>query len=261
MNRGRESSLIETKARVPADLVRTLTSAMWRHVHEPGSAEADSLTAVPDIRHVIDKSPDTGPARELQALVDQVDMLAPAEQRLFTAAIDEVQIRSKLWLIDELTSRRNIDGATVVVLGAWYGILPLLINWRLERPPARMICIDISADACALGEKVIGPLYPNIEYQVADAMDLDYTSLARTRSSVLVNTICEHLTNAAGWWARVPAGQLTVLQSNNYDLCPDHVNCVQDLGQMMAQTPLSELLYEGTLRLPIFDRFMLIGYR
>jgi hypothetical protein len=252
--------VVRAQAAVPAGTVYGLTSLVWRHVQE-GRAAPGSFAQAPDVRRALDRIPDAGRARELRELVDRVDALDVTEQRLFTAAIDEIQVRSKLWLIDELTARHDIAGATLVVLGAWYGILPLLINWRLTAPPARMVCVDISADACALGEKVIGSRYPNIEYQVADAMRLDYRSLAHPPSSVLVNTICEHLADVPGWWLRVPAGQFTVLQSNNYDRCPDHINWVRDLDQMKAQTPLSKLLFEGTLRLPIFDRFMLIGHR
>jgi hypothetical protein len=250
--------MIETKSRVPVDQVCELTSTMWRHVQDGADGP---LSRNPDIRRIIDGSADADRARELQALIDQVDALGPDQKRLFTAAVDEVQVRSKLWLIDELTKRRDLDNATLVVLGAWYGVLPLLFNWRLERPPARMVCVDISADACQLGRQVIGPLYTNIEYQVGDAMSLDYPSLARNPSLVVINTICEHLPDAVTWWQRIPSRQLTVLQSNNYDRCPDHVNCVRDLSEMKAQTPMSELLYEGVLPLPIFDRFMLIGYR
>lgn len=235
-----------------------VTSSIWRHVQEQAEGP---LAQAPRIRRIIDGCGDADWTRDVRVLVDHIDALTPALQRQFSAGIDEIQVRSKLWLIDELASRADLDGATLIVLGAWYGILPLLINWQVKPPPARMICVDISADACALGQQVIGPLYPNIEYRVADAMDLDYADLARSPSSVLVNTICEHLPDTVTWWARIPAGQLTVLQSNNYDLCPDHVNTVQDLDEMKAQTPMSPLLYAGVLRLPIFDRFMLIGYR
>jgi hypothetical protein len=252
------ASVIETRSGIPAEQAYELTSTMWRHVQEK---EDGLLSQAEDIRRIIEATGDADRRRELQALVDQVDALPPDQQRLLTAAVDEVQIRSKLWLIDELAARRDLGGTTLVILGAWYGILPLLVNWRLDARPARMVCVDISPDACALGETVIGSLYPNIEYRVADAMDLDYTEIARDPSSVLVNTICEHLPDVVAWWLRVPGGLLTVLQSNNYHLCPDHVNCVQDLDQMKSQTPLSGLLYEGALRLPIFDRFMLIGYR
>lgn len=238
--------------------IRDLTSSIWRHVQEQAG---DPLARASEIRQVIAQCADAGRDRELQALVEGLDALTPGQQRLFASAVDDIQVRSKLWLIDELASRRDLAGATLFVLGAWYGVLPLLFTWRLRQPPARMVCVDISADACTLGRQVIGSRYPRIEYQVGDAMDLDYQDLSSDPSSVLVNTICEHLPDAAGWWARIPPGQLSVLQSNNYDLCPDHVNSVRGLEEMKVQTPLSRLLYEGVLQLPIFDRFMLIGYR
>ncbi len=249
---------MHTTSRLAADQVELLTTALWRHTQQDGTG--GPLAGATDIRRVID-SAEPATARELQALVEQIDTLSPDTQRAFTAAVDEVQVRSKLWLIDELTRLRDLDGATLIVLGAWYGILPLLINWRLDRPPARMVCVDISADACTLGQQMIGARYPNIEYQVGDAMDLDYPGLARDPSLVLINTICEHLPDAAGWWARIPAGQQCVLQSNNYDLCRDHVNCVKNLEEMKAQTPFTRLQFAGVLPLPIFDRFMLIGHR
>jgi SAM-dependent methyltransferase len=248
---------MQTTSRLSADQVEQLTTAMWRHTQEGADGR---LADVADIRGVMETA-DTDQAGQLKALLGQVDALGPDTRRQFTAAVDEVQVRSKLWLIDELTRLRDLDGATLIVLGAWYGILPLLVNWRLDRPPARMVCIDVSADACALGRHVIGSLYANIEYRVADAMDLDYQAWARDASLVVVNTICEHLSDAAGWWTRIPAGQLAVLQSNNYDRCRDHVNCVQSLQEMKAQTPFSRLLFEGVLPLPIFDRYMLIGHR
>jgi SAM-dependent methyltransferase len=249
--------VLDTTAAVSAEHVLQFTMAMWQHaLDRPGDpvAEADGIR-----RTIAAVGPDRG--RELRALVERVDALPTERRRQFIAAIDEVQVRSKLWLIDELAGHRDLAGTTVVVLGAWYGTLPLLLNWRLARPPVRMVCLDIDADACALGAQVIGALYPGIEYRVGDAMDLDYDSLARDPATVLVNTICEHLIDAVGWWARIPAGQLCLLQSNNYDRCRDHVNCVRNLDEMKAQTPMSTLLFEGVLKLSIFDRFMLIGYR
>jgi hypothetical protein len=151
--------MIETESGVPAEQSYELTSTMWRHVQD---GEDGPLSQVEDILRIIDRIGEADRRREVRALVDQVDALPPDRQRLFTAAVDPVQIRSKLWLIDELTARRDLGGTNLVVLGAWYGILPLLVNWRLDAPPARMVCVDISPDACALGETVIGSLYPNI---------------------------------------------------------------------------------------------------
>jgi hypothetical protein len=250
--------MTKTGHSVPSEQVSALTSIVWQVTQEQPMM---SLRAIPEIGRIIDGSADAWTARQLLAFVRQVEALEPSERRVFTASIDEVQIRSKLWLIDELASRCRLDGVTMVVLGAWYGILPWLMGLRLERPPARVVCVDLSTEAVGLGRRVLGPLCGNVVYLAADAMELNYAGLARQPSPLLVNTICEHLADAPSWWARVPAGQLSVLQSNNYGQCREHVNCVDDVEQMTTQTPMSELLFQGVLQLPIFDRFMLIGYR
>jgi hypothetical protein len=209
---------------------------------------------------VVERCADPRRRAELGQLLGRFDALPPAERQGIVQALDEVQVRSKLWLIDELARVRDLAGAQLLVLGAWYGTLALLCNLRLERPPARMLCVDVDPHPCQVGAQVIGSRYPNIGYRCADAMSYDYGAPGN-QATVVVNTICEHLPDIAGWWRRLPPGQLVVLQSNNYFRCPDHVNCVPSLEEMKEQTPLSEVLFEGVLPLSLFDRFMLIGRR
>jgi len=57
----------------------------------------------------------------------------------------------------------------------------------------------------------------------------------------------------------VPAGQLIVLQSNDYYACREHVNCVPDLGAFQAQAPMTLVLFAGARPLRRYVRFMLIG--
>jgi hypothetical protein len=237
-------------------LLFEITSRVWRQARD---GTLGPLASSPALRSLIERWPDH--PRRLELFVERVHGLAPEDRRQFVESLDEVQIRSKLWLIDELASRWDLGDRVVVVLGAWFGILPLLVELTVDRPPRRMICIDSDARACALGERVVGPVSPAIEYRVADVMDLDYAHLLRGRSGVVVNTICEHLHDVPGWWRSIPRGQFCVLQSNNYTACPDHVNCVQDLREMKAQTPMAWLCFEGMLSLPVLDRFMLMGSR
>ncbi len=196
-------------------------------------------------------------------LVAGLDTLSPRDRRRFGAALDETQIESKLWLIEQLHRYCPVAGSSVVVLGAWYGVLPMLVNWRLAHTPSRMLCIDRDAAVCAEGERVIGAAYDNITYRVQDVHDLDYRNVDDDidHADIVINTICEHLPDIRGWWERLSAGQLVVLQSNNYLPCPDHVNCVYGIEEMKRQTPMSELVFAGTLQLPVLDRFMLIGRR
>jgi SAM-dependent methyltransferase len=231
------------------DLTRAIVTDVERGNGVPGL----------DVRASLDRSAIR--RGDVDEFLDCLGELEPNRQKEFAAAIDDVQVRSKLWLIDEVTALRSLEGATITVLGAWYGILPLLLNWRLERPPEQVVCIDVDAGACALGEQVVGAVYPNVRYRVADVMDLDHAALLTAPSPVLVNTVCEHLARLGDWWRLVPEGTFCVLQSNNYGLCRDHVNWVHDTAEMKGQTPMSRVLLQGTLPLGLFDRFMLIGYR
>ena len=242
--------LDQRQSPVPARLLVDLGNALCprRAVEAPRSAA-----------EVVESCEDPGRRAELDELLRRLDALPTTERRAVVESLDDVQVRSKLWLIDELARLRELGGAELIVLGAWYGMLPLLFDLRLERPPASMLCVDVDPRPCQVGQEVIGALYPNIRYRCADAMGLDYGAV--DPQTIVVNTICEHLGDVAGWWARIPPGQLVVLQSNNYFPCPDHVNCVADLAAMKKQTPFGELLFEGVLPLSIFDRFMLIGYR
>jgi hypothetical protein len=80
-----------------------------------------------------------------------------------------------------------------------------------------------------------------------------------TDPDLIVNTSCEHLADFGGWFARVPAGQLVALQSNDYYAIAEHVNCVPDLAAFRAQAPLGEVLYAGEQPRKRYRRFMLIG--
>lgn len=202
-----------------------------------------------------------GQAGVLKQFLDRLPVLNDEERWGLDDAMDEVQMASKLWLIDELDKCADVSDKPMVVVGAWYGVLPLLMNWRMKNPPPRMLCIDIDHEVLSAGERLIGPLYENVEFRLADAMTFDYETFGGGPGAVVVNTICEHLPQFDSWWKRIPNGHLVVLQSNNYFLCPDHVNAVDSLEEMKEQAPMSRVLFEGALPLLKWKRFMLIGHR
>jgi hypothetical protein len=242
----------QTESTVPADVLLDLSVALC-----PRGPVAEPKT----VEEILERCPDAERRAELWEFIHRIDTLPPEERSAIVESVDDVQVRSKLWLIDELTRLRDLAGAELLVLGAWYGILPFLMNLRLERPPAKMLCVDINPHPGEVGAEVFGSMYPNIHYQCADAMDYDYEPWSRNPAALVMNTICEHLPDLPGWWHLLPPGQLVVMQSNNYRLCCDHVNCVDGVEDMKAQTPMSEVLYEGVLPLSLFDRFMVIGRR
>ena len=67
--------------------------------------------------------------------------------------------------------------------------------------------------------------------------------------------------NFKDWYAKIPKGKLVVMQSNNYDQLEEHVNCAKDLEEFETQTPMTKCLYNGTLDLIKYTRYMRIGIR
>jgi hypothetical protein len=239
---------------ISLDAVRSFASSIREHDDDSSTNPAPNVK----IRQAL-RSVDPNRRKELERFIDHLGVLTDEERWGLDDAMDEVQIGSKLWLIDELIKIRDIASSSMVILGAWYGILPLLINWRVARPPERMTCIDIDTTVLTAGERLIGALYDNIEYRCTDVMTLDYEEIAQLPDTIVVNTICEHLPRFATWWDRIPNGQFLVLQNNNYLLCPDHVNAVENLDAMKKQAPMAEILFEGALPVLKWKRFMLIG--
>lgn len=244
---------------LPAALVSELGEAIAMHLWDHDGPVLEAPSVAPFLERVAE----TGRGREVETFVRHIDaVIAAAARRDFAVAVHPVQVRSKLWLLDELAKHCDLAGSSLLVLGGWYGILPLLANWRLTSPPPQMVSIDIDGAVVEAGERIVGTMYSNVEYRRVDAMDLDYEALGLEHPAVVLNTICEHLTDVAGWWDRIPHGQLVALQSNNHRGCADHVSAVDSVDEFKRQLPMAELLFEGALELPPWlDRYMLIGRR
>ena len=176
-----------------------------------------------------------------------------------SVSFNDDQIESKLWLIDELQAVLDLSGSRVVILGAWYGVLALLMDRLLPQQPAEVQCIDIDEGACAIAAQLLSIVSPPPRVARADMMELDYAALGAERRTIFVNTSCEHLPDFPRWRAALPPGAHLVLQSNNHLGCSEHVNCVADVDELEQQARLSHVDYRGTLPLQRFQRFMVIG--
>jgi hypothetical protein len=188
-----------------------------------------------------------------------LDGLSSAERGVITDAVDDIQLRSKRWLLDELDDIDPLTDSTVLVMGGWCGVLPWLRHVSGRATPAMTVSVDFDERACRIGARIIGPTTPSLYFVCQDIHRLNYARIARGRQLVIINTVCEHLPDFAGWRRLVPPGTLTVLQSNDYRGCPDHVNCVDSAAELEAAADLSEVTFVGSLPLSLFTRFMVIG--
>jgi hypothetical protein len=82
----------------------------------------------------------------------------------------------------------------------------------------------------------------------------------RSDADVVINTSCEHITQDQYdlWLSGMPYNSLLVLQSNNYNI-PEHVRTASSLDEFKKQCGDINILWSGSLELPLYTRWMVIG--
>lgn len=178
-------------------------------------------------------------------------------------ALNKKQTACKKWLVEELARACGPELGTIHILAGWYGLLGamLLAEKQLQVEKLTVVDVDPSCEEVALSLNATHEKTGRFAFACHDIYALDYSALpdGLTRPDIIVNTSCEHLAAFDDWYARLPDGVTLVLQSNNYVVIPEHVNCVESLEAFKRQAPMSELLFAGQLELEKYTRFMLIG--
>lgn len=178
------------------------------------------------------------------------------------AALNKNQMASKLWLAQSLLAAAGPRLGSVLVLGGWFGALGAVLLHDRRFAIERVVSVDIDPRCAPVAEALNAThvLAGRFTARTADMLALDYAGAAgEGRADLVVNTSCEHLAQFDRWYARIPAGQLLVLQSNDYFACDQHVNCVPDLAAFRRQAPLRDVLFAGERAMRRYVRFMLIG--
>jgi hypothetical protein len=178
-------------------------------------------------------------------------------------ALNPNQIASKRWLADALASAAGGRFGNVTVLGGWFGVLPAMLLDDRRLSIRRVVSVDVDPRCEAVARSLNATHVGSGRFAAvtADMHAITYAPPAARDADpdLLVNTACEHLADFAGWFDRVPVGQLVALQSNDYYAIAEHVNCVPDLAAFGAQAPLAQVLFQGEQPRKRYRRFMLIG--
>lgn len=174
-------------------------------------------------------------------------------------AFNHKQIASKQWARDMLATHSDASFDHVWVMGGWLGILPAMLFDDSRFSIGRITSFDIDPEVGTVAETLNRKLAGRDRFaaRTADMYELDYTG--SDAPDLVINTSCEHIADLAHWLALLPEGCRVMLQSNNYFSEPTHINCVHSVDEFAQQAHLSELTYAGSLKLPKYTRFMLIG--
>lgn len=158
------------------------------------------------------------------------------------------QIKSKEWVVTEL-EKLNLDISTTVILGCWFGTLGLMIKNKFTDMLIDLVDIDPRCEK--FNEKIFYDI-PGIKLITSDMFNIQPTQ------DLLINTSCEHI-NFKNWLSSLPKHKNVLLQSNNYFDGDGHINCSKSLDDFAHSANLREVLYAGSLAMPMYTRYMIIG--
>jgi len=188
-------------------------------------------------------------------------------------ALSQGQIKSKQWLLSKI---KGIDLGMVFICAGWYGILATMMFEDKNVYVDKIRSFDIDDNCWEIAEDFNRPWTKDNWKFKASTLDIttmqfptkyktyraNGTSLILDEMpNIIINTSCEHIENFTDWFNAIPKGKLVALQTNNYFNLPEHVNCVKDINQFKQQAPLNNIIYEGSLELEKYTRYMLIGYK
>lgn len=170
------------------------------------------------------------------------------------------QLKSKTWLIDNLAKIVQTKNNTVVIHGGWNGVLSaLLFNSDIDIKHITSLDIDFSCEEVAA---MINKRYEMENRFCAVTGDMTVYQY-QNAPSIVINTSSEHITQEQyeTWLSNVPEQTLIVIQSNNYHSLPEHIRTFDTIEQFAVSSKLNNILCKEVLELPLYNRFLIIGYR
>jgi hypothetical protein len=198
-------------------------------------------------------------------------------------AMSRSQIKSKIWLIEELENvRRQLPDPVykhIVVMAGWFGQIKSIYDKKLTYRKMRIIELDKAA--CEASDYIFN--LTELENYKVKAVNANISNLILHKNGyewdvenfkegtkysekflpdVIINTSAEHMTEE--WYNQIrfkemESNPIVAIQSNNLFDIPEHINCVHSVDHMKKKFPMREILFEGELQLKGYKRVMLIG--
>lgn len=178
-------------------------------------------------------------------------------------ALSRNQVRSKIWLIEQLDAakafppkRRVTDPEhTTIIVGGWVGLLPFLAS-MMDKHFDSVINVDIDTSVHAAANELNLGRHTKFKNSKEDIRTMDFSTYKKL---LVVDTIVEHFENHGDWVKTLPTSANVVLQGNDMFHVPDHINCHNSLEEFTDNCGLSNINWYGELSLYKCNRFMAIG--
>ena len=193
---------------------------------------------------------------ELEDVMFWMDAIRNSEDRYRTLeSFWKGQLRSKVWLIQNLIKYASNNPSKIVIHGGWNGVLAsLLFNSNIAIERITSVDIDPVCEQTAITINKRQEIEGKFAAVTANMCTYNYNA------DIVINTSCEHVTQEQyeQWLINVPNSALIVLQSNNYFELEEHIRCANNTEEFIQQSKL-DVLFVDELELPKYKRFMIIG--
>ena len=170
------------------------------------------------------------------------------------------QLKSKVWLIQHLEKIIKEKNNVIVIHGGWNGVLASLL-FNSEIDIKKIVSLDID-DTCHETASMINKRQ-EMEGRF-DSITHDMTTYFYNENpTVVINTSSEHITQEQYnlWLNNIPKDTLVVIQNNNYHSLPEHIRTFKNVDDFRKACNLSTVLLKDTLELPLYNRFLIVGYK
>lgn len=170
----------------------------------------------------------------------------------YSESVFDTQIESKDWLTYNLY-RCAPDIKHVSVLAGWYGLVLVPFLFR-KYGLINVDLYDVDEYTTDIAKHIWSD-YPNVNIYTNDVVfdDIDY------KGDVVINTSCEHMMDMKHI-TQDHNNKLFCLQSNdNANVKWLHINCAMDEQQLIEQSGLTNILYQGSRNIYEHKRIMIIG--
>lgn len=173
-------------------------------------------------------------------------------------SVDSKQWTSKQWLVDTLNTLNVNPDPGIFIAGGWYGLMAYLLRKHYIKTP--IVSADMDKKAKVFGKKLFNG--SNIEFLATDVTRGLY---GYNHYGLIVSTSCEHIDreDLCDFIRKKNPDATIALQSNDYFELPSHINCSETLDEFVSYVApclhQKEVLFQGSLNLGDFNRFMVIG--
>lgn len=167
------------------------------------------------------------------------------------------QVQSKEWLVEKVLPYVEDYHQSILIIGGWYGLLSHIFAEKGFKKEIKNYELD---DVCIeLAQKL--QVHKNIMHKHEDGLELFDHPRTNKKEKIVCCTACEHIDpdDLYSVLSMKAPKMIVALQSNNmYDI-DSHINCHDSLSSFVASLPEMEILYQGTLTIGEYQRFMVIA--